>query len=93
MISYEGKGLAQLGLAKVSVQHSEVFEAFTARSGAVYGKNNFALGQLAKVMSSLIRDDELAAALIDIALHGNATQLVENDILRSRGKGLLKATG
>ena len=74
-------------------EHPDTFAAFLAQVGSVVPKNNkglVAVALLTKPLYPYIMVDELAAAMIDIALDGGKTQTLTNADLVSQGRLLLQ---
>lgn len=84
------QGLAELNLVEFA-KKTPGFESYIARPASVQPKNNGAI--MSAVMSLLpsVRVDQLAATLIDLAVHGGDRQTWENGQLAMRGRTLLAA--
>lgn len=82
--------MAETKLLELAKENSEALETVIIKAALVVGKKkpvpDFVLG----VSRNAIRVDELAAAMIDIALNGSATDTVGNARLRQMGRKLLK---
>jgi hypothetical protein len=77
-------------------ENPNTFGAFLAQAGSVVPKNNkalLALAVLTQPLNPYIMVDELAAAMIDIALNGGETQTLSNADLVLRGTVLPKREG
>lgn len=81
--------MAETKLLELAEQNSDVLETFIIKAALVVGKEKpvpeFVLG----VSRNAIRVDELAAAMIDVALRGSANDTLGNAKLRQMGKKLL----
>lgn len=87
------QGEAENQLMQLERENSETFAAFLAQVGSVVPKNNkglLAVAVLTQPLNPYIIVDELAAAMIDIAVNGAETQTISNADLVARGKSLLK---
>jgi hypothetical protein len=83
------QGLAELKLIDLA-KENEVFEAVVIKCGYVMKKESPVPEVLVGLSRQAIRVDELAAATIDTAINGSATDTIGNAELRKRGKKLLR---
>jgi hypothetical protein len=90
------QGEAENQLIDLERENPTTFAAFLAQVGSVVPKNNKALlvvAMLTQPLNPYIMVDELAAAIIDIAVNGGEGQTLANADLVARGKALLKRQG
>jgi hypothetical protein len=90
------KGEAENQLMQLEREDPDTFAAFLAQAGSVIPKNSQALlvvAGLTKPLYPYVMVDELAAAMIDVALNGGETQTLTNADLVFRGRSLLKRQG
>ncbi|KFY28215.1 hypothetical protein V493_03047 [Pseudogymnoascus sp. VKM F-4281 (FW-2241)] len=83
------KGELENGMIDLAERNPDSFEVFLARVGSVIPKDNFTLsiiGPLTSGIQPIIRDDELAIAMVDIALNGAKTEFVSHEELVTRGR-------
>ena len=66
---------------------SDRFRTFIARPGGVLAPNSWFPAMLEGPTRS-INVEDLAAKLVDVAVQGHRTQLIEVDVLRKEGKAL-----
>jgi len=86
------KGEAENGLLALQEKDESNLDVTITRPGGVVPTNTL-MPQLMVASTSSIRVDELAAVLIDEAIAGaNGTRTLECDVLRNRGRELLKGT-
>lgn len=74
-------------------ENPESFAAFLAQVGSVVPKNNKALLSVAVLTQPLypyIMVDELAAAMVDVAVNGAPSQALSNATLVAQGRSLLQ---
>jgi hypothetical protein len=83
------QGLAETKLLELAKENPEMLETVIIKAALVVGKNKPVPELILGASRNAIRVDELAAALIDIALSGSATDTVGNAKLRQMGKKLL----
>lgn len=83
------QGLAEVELNAITKEHDD-FESVIIQCGMVLKKGSALLGPFVGLGRVAIRVDELAAAMVDIALHRSGSQLYGNSELRSIGKSVLK---
>lgn len=74
--------LLQLGEEK----QSKRFEVYIARPGFVQPKGTVAKSWLISLVAKVITDGDLAACIVDVAVHGHTETLLENDTLISLGR-------
>lgn len=70
-------------------RNPDSFEVYLARVGSVIPKGDCTLsiiGPLTAGIQPIIGSDELAVAMVDIALNGAETELVSHEQLVARGK-------
>jgi len=83
------RGQIENELLELQNQHSDGFATFVVRPGMVLSKERTVMNAVAS-MGPSIKVDELAAAILNIALTGDGAQIVENDVLGREGRQLLK---
>jgi hypothetical protein len=83
------QGLAEFKLIDLA-KENEGFEAVVIKCGYVMKKESPVPEVLVGLSRQAIRVDELAAAMIDTAINGSATDTIGNAELRRRGKKLLR---
>ena len=83
------QGLAETKLLELAEKNSD-FEAVIIKCGYVLKKESAVPEVLAGVSRNAIKVDELAAAMVEIAVMGSGSKTFGNSELRSMGKGLLK---
>ena len=85
------KGEVENGLVERGEQHRATIETYMVKPGGVLTKEDTLFTRMMVVNKSrCIRVNELAAAMMDTALNGGKIQIMENDVLVSRGRSLLK---
>lgn len=67
--------------------HPERLEAYVVRPGGVLATNSL-FPSLLEPLARAITVDDLAAKMLDIAITGHKTQILEVDALRGEGKVL-----
>jgi hypothetical protein len=72
------------------VEKSGNFETVVIKCGYVLKKDNAVPELLVDFSKQAIRVDELAAAMVEIAVMGSGSKTIRNAELRSLGKRLLK---
>ena len=82
------QGLAETKLLELANENLDVLETLIIKAALVVGKKNPMPELIIWASRNAIRVDELAAAMIDIAMNGSATNTVENAMLRQMGKKL-----
>ncbi|OBT57008.1 hypothetical protein VE04_03119 [Pseudogymnoascus sp. 24MN13] len=83
------KGELENRMIDLAERNPDSFEVFLARVGSVIPKDNYTLsiiGSLTAGIQPIIGADELAVAMVDIALNGAETELVLHEELVARGK-------
>lgn len=60
-----------------------------ARPGLILAKNSFFPGTL-QSLTKTINVDDVAVKVLDTAINGHKSQIIEVDVLRSEGKALKK---
>jgi hypothetical protein len=88
LISWQG--LAETKLLELASQNFEILETVIIKAALVVGKEKSVPEFVLGASRNAIRVNELAAAMIDIALNGSASDTVGNVKLRQMGKKLLK---
>ncbi|KAL9034335.1 MAG: hypothetical protein Q9180_005464 [Flavoplaca navasiana] len=83
------RGEAELELMKMQKEHPEAFIAYVARPGVVTATNSL-FPALLEPLARFINVDDLAAKMVDTAINGHTTQMLEQDVLRDEGKRLRK---
>ena len=82
------QGLAETKLLELANKNLDVLETLIIKAALVVGTKNPMPELIIWASRNAIRVDELAAAMIDIAMNGSATNTVENAKLRQMGKKL-----
>lgn len=81
------QGLAETKFLEFGKQNQNV-ETYVVKPAAVLGRDGSALlGCLLRTFS--VRIDELAAVMVDLAVHGGSEQVVVNRVIVERGRELL----
>lgn len=78
----------------LEAQNPEGFEAFLTKPGSVIPPNSMLVSVIVSLTTwfyPALKAEELAAAMIDIALRGNAEQSIDHDQLVERGRRALEA--
>ncbi|MCJ1399428.1 hypothetical protein MMC11_002630 [Xylographa trunciseda] len=91
-IGQEGRrvrGQIENELVELAKQHSDSLATFVVRPWMVLSKERTVMSAVASVGPS-IRVDELAAAILNIALSGEGMQIMDNDVLAREGRRILK---
>ncbi|KAL8732285.1 MAG: hypothetical protein Q9166_002857 [cf. Caloplaca sp. 2 TL-2023] len=70
-------------------EDEEALTTYIARPGGVLATNSFFPGLL-EPWAKVITMDDLAAKMLDTAINGHKTQILEVDVLRDEGKRLKK---
>lgn len=83
------QGLAETRLLELA-EKSGNFEAVVVKCGYVLQKDNVVPELLVGFSKQAIRVDELAAAMVELAVMGSGSNTIRNAELRSLGKRLLK---
>jgi hypothetical protein len=83
------QGLAETKLLKLAEENGN-FEAVVVKCGYVLKKESSVPEVLVEASRNVIRVDELAAAMVELAVMGSRSQTIGNAELRSMGKKLLK---
>jgi len=83
------QGLAETKLLKLAEENGN-FEAVVVKCGYVLKKESSVPELLVEASRNAIRVDELAAAMVELAVMGSRSQTIGNAELRSMGKRLLK---
>lgn len=83
------QGEAELELMKMQKEHPEAFVVYIARPGPVTATDSLFPAVL-EPLARFINVDDLAAKLLDTAINGHDTQMLEQDVLRNEGKRLRK---
>ncbi|MCJ1393973.1 hypothetical protein MMC18_006850 [Xylographa bjoerkii] len=83
------RGQIENELVALQKQHGDSVAAFVVRPWMVLSKEKTVMSAVAS-MGPSIRVDELAAAIVNIALNGSERQIVDNDVLVREGRHLLK---
>ncbi|KAK4696977.1 hypothetical protein P7C71_g1036, partial [Lecanoromycetidae sp. Uapishka_2] len=84
------RGRSETILVEAAEKHPDQLQVAFARIGAVYKREN-SLASLLAYSKLHIGVDELAASLIELALHGSEKQIWWNGELARKGQALLKA--
>eukprot|EP01117_Protostelium_nocturnum_P002233 TRINITY_DN12880_c0_g1_i1.p1 TRINITY_DN12880_c0_g1~~TRINITY_DN12880_c0_g1_i1.p1 ORF type:complete len:221 (+),score=38.93 TRINITY_DN12880_c0_g1_i1:45-707(+) len=86
------RGLAESNMCNFEKEHSSVWKSFIAKPAAVLPKKGLGMGTASWLVGSTysIKINELAAAMIDMAIHGNDAQVILNAPLVSKGRSLLQ---
>ncbi|KFY84606.1 hypothetical protein V500_09170 [Pseudogymnoascus sp. VKM F-4518 (FW-2643)] len=90
------KGELENRMIDLAERNPDSFEVFLARVGTVIPKGDCTLsiiGPLTAGIQPIIGADELAVAMVDIALNGAETELVLHEELVARGKLSAKGSG
>ncbi|KAI4099053.1 MAG: hypothetical protein L6R37_006158 [Teloschistes peruensis] len=83
------RGEVENRLIELQRQLPEQLASYVARPGGVLATNSF-FPSLLEPLARAITVDDLAAKMLDIAINGHRTQIVELDVLRDEGKTLKK---
>jgi hypothetical protein len=83
------QGLAETRLLKLAEENRD-FEAVVIKCGYVLRKETPVPDVLVSMSRQAIRVDELAAAMVELAVMGSESKTIGNAELRSMGKRLLK---
>ena len=83
------QGQIENELVELQKQHNDSLATYVVRPWGVLSKGKTVMSAVASVGFS-IRVDELAAAVVDIALRGNGSQIADNAVLVRQGKQILK---
>ncbi|MCJ1413786.1 hypothetical protein MMC32_000111 [Xylographa parallela] len=83
------RGQIENELIELQKQHNDSLATYVVRPWGVLSKGKTVMSAVASVGFS-IRVDELAAAVVDIALRGNGSQIADNAVLVRQGKQILK---
>lgn len=83
------QGEVENRLIELQRQLPEQLASYVARPGGVLATNSF-FPSLLEPLARAITVDDLAAKMLDIAINGHRTQIVELDVLRDEGKTLKK---
>ena len=83
------QGEAELELMRLQKEHPDALVVHIARPGVVTATNSL-FPALLEPLARFINIDDLAAKMVDTAINGHTTQLLEQDVLRDDGKRLRK---
>ncbi|KAL9633398.1 MAG: hypothetical protein Q9204_003418 [Flavoplaca sp. TL-2023a] len=83
------RGEAELELIRLQKEHPDALVVHIARPGVVTATNSL-FPALLEPLARFINIDDLAAKMVDTAINGHTTQLLEQDVLRDDGKRLRK---
>ncbi|MCJ1258982.1 hypothetical protein MMC24_006816 [Lignoscripta atroalba] len=86
------RGEVENKLVELGKLHPDAIETFIVRPGAILSKEN-KLPVMIVRLSRSIRVDELSAVMVNTALHGTETQIMEVGALQTEGSTLLKSSG
>ncbi|KAJ5578213.1 uncharacterized protein N7459_007177 [Penicillium hispanicum] len=85
------KGLVENRLVEIQENHPETFASYLLRPGSVLlqGMAWKIAGALTRPIQDSVGVEAMAAVLIDVAMEGWESQVMENDVLKARGQALL----
>lgn len=75
-----------MGLQK---QHEDALVTYVARPGGVLATNSF-FPSVLEPLAKAVTVDDLAAKMLDTAINGHETHILEVDVLRDEGRRLRK---
>jgi hypothetical protein len=84
------QGKVENGLFELANKNPTTFEAYAFRPGGVLKENPGPLHLIMNALAPSIYVNDLAAAMIDTALNGNSTLIMENEEISRKGKDIIK---
>ncbi|KAL8711134.1 MAG: hypothetical protein Q9225_007171 [Loekoesia sp. 1 TL-2023] len=83
------RGEVETKLVELQKEHEKSLLTYIVRPGGVQATNSFFPGLL-QPLARAITVDDLAAKMLDTAINGHKSQVIEVDVLRDEGKALKK---
>ncbi|KAI9835320.1 MAG: hypothetical protein M1819_002464 [Sarea resinae] len=87
------KGAAEKGLFDLARANPDSFEAYAVRPALILEKDPGFIPSVMKCLFPSIKVDVLAAAMVDVTLHGGEAHVLENPELLERGNAVIAKEG